>query len=188
MECIACTACIDACDSVMDKLHYPRGLIRFATENGLERQSTGRQMLRRVFRPRVLLYTAVLLAIVAAVGTSLATRRPYRVDVLRDRGSLAREVQGGRIENVYRLQVMNASESPQHFRVSVEGLAGIGIVSEPDVDVDATGERSLAVRVQLPVAAAEAAGAGIRPIRFVVRRGGDDRAPLVERSTFVIPR
>jgi cytochrome c oxidase accessory protein FixG len=187
-ECIGCAACIDACDGVMDKLHYPRGLIRFATENGLALQWSGRRMLRRVFRPRVLLYGAVLLAIVAAVVTSLAVRRPYRVDVLRDRGSLAREVKGGRIENVYRLQVMNASESPQHFRVSVEGLDGISIASEPELDVDATGERSLAVRVQLPPASAEISGAGIRPIRFVVRRDGDDRAPLVERSTFVIPR
>jgi len=187
-ECIGCAACIDACDGVMDKVNYPRGLIRFATENGLEQHWSGQQMLRRVFRPRVLLYGAVLLAIVATVAASLALRRPYRVDVLRDRGSLAREVQGGRIENVYRLQVMNASESAQHFQVSVEGLDGIAIASEPALDVDATGERSLAVRVQLPVATAEAAGAGIRPIRFVVRRDGDDRTPLVERSTFVIPR
>jgi len=187
-ECIGCAACIDACDGVMDKVNYPRGLIRFATENGLEQHWSGPQMLRRVFRPRVLLYGAVLLAIVATVATSLAVRRPYRVDVLRDRGSLAREVKGGRIENVYRLQVMNASESAQHFQVSVEGLDGIAIASEPALDVDATGERSLAVRVQLPVATAEASGPGIRPIRFVVRRDGDDRAPLVERSTFVIPR
>ena len=187
-ECIGCAACIDACDGVMDKLHYPRGLIRFATGNALDQQWSGRQMLRRVFRARVLLYGAALLAIVATVAASLAVRRTYRVDVLRDRGSLAREVKGGRIENVYRLQVMNASESPQHFRVAVEGLDGITIASEPELDVDATGERSLAVRVQLPIAAAETSGTGIRPIRFVVRRDGDDRAPLVERSTFVIPR
>ena len=187
-ECIGCAACIDACDGVMDRVQYPRGLIRFATENGLEQHWTGRQMLRRVFRPRVLLYGTVLLTIVATVAVSLAVRRPYRVDVLRDRGSLAREVQGGFIENVYRLQVMNASESPQQFRVSVEGLDGIAIASQPNLQVDSTGERSLAVRVQLPLAAAEASGAGIRPIRFVVRRDGDDRAPLVERSTFVIPR
>jgi cytochrome c oxidase accessory protein FixG len=187
-ECIGCAACIDACDGVMDKVQYPRGLIRFATENGLEQQWTGPQMLRRVFRPRVLVYGAVLAGIVALVGTSLVVRRPYRVDIMRDRGTLAREVQGGRIENVYRLQVMNASESPQHFRVAVEGLGGIAIASQPELDVDATGERSLAVRVQLPVAQAEASGGGIHPIRFVIRRDGDDRTPLVERSTFIIPR
>jgi cytochrome c oxidase accessory protein FixG len=187
-ECIGCAACIDACDGVMDKLHYPRGLIRFATENGLEQHWSGRQMRRRVFRPRVLVYGAVLLTIVALVAASLALRRPYRVDVLRDRGTLAREVQGGRIENVYRLEVMNASESPQHFRVAVEGLEGAVVVSEPGLDVDTTAERSLAVRVQVPVATAEALGSGIRPIRFVIRRDGDDRAPLVEKSTFIIPR
>jgi len=187
-ECIGCAACVDACDGVMDKLHYPRGLIRFATENGLEQRWSGRQMLRRVFRPRVLIYGTVLLAIVAAVATSVAVRRPYRVDVLRDRGTLAREVQGGRIENVYRLEIMNATESPQHFRVAVEGLTGVVVASEPDLEVEATGERSLAVRVQVPVTTAEAIGSGIRPIRFVIRRDGDDRPPLVERSTFVIPR
>jgi cytochrome c oxidase accessory protein FixG len=187
-ECIGCAACIDACDGVMDKVNYPRGLIRFATENGLEQHWNGRQMLRRVFRPRVLIYGTVLLAIVATVATSVGMRRPYRVDVMRDRGTLAREVAGGRVENVYRLEVMNASESPQHFRVAVEGLAGVVLASEPDLEVDATGERSLAVRVQVPVATAEALGSGIRPIRFVIRREGDERPPLVERSTFVIPR
>ena len=123
-----------------------------------------------------------------AVAASLALRRPYRVDVIRDRGTLAREVPGGRIENVYRLQVMNASESAQRFHVAVEGLPGIAIASVPELDVDATGERSLAVRVQVPVQTAEAAGPGARPIRFDIRREGDERPPLVERSTFLIPR
>jgi len=187
-ECIGCAACIDACDAVMDKVNYPRGLIRFATENGLERGWTGGQMLRRVLRPRVLVYGGVLLAIVLAIGANLALRRPFRVDVLRDRGTLAREVNGGRIENVYRLQVMNASESPQRFHVSVAGLEGIAVASDPELEVDATGQRSLAVRVQVPLEAAGRAGTGARPIEFTIRRDGDDRPPLVERSTFLIPR
>ena len=187
-ECIGCAACVDACDAVMDKVGYPRGLIRFATENGLEQGWSGAQMRRRVLRPRVLVYGGVLLVIVAAIGTSLALQRPYRVDVLRDRGTLAREVRGGRIENVYRLQVMNASEAPQRFRVSVSGLDGIAVASEPTLDVEATGERALAVRVDIPAETAERAGPGIRPIRFAIRREGDTREPLVERSTFLIPR
>jgi cytochrome c oxidase accessory protein FixG len=187
-ECIGCAACVDACDGVMDKLRYPRGLIRFTTENGLERGWTGAQMLRRVARPRVLVYSGVLMLIVAAISTNLALRRPFRVDVLRDRGTLAREVAGGRIENVYRLQVMNASESPQRFHVAVAGLDGIAIASDPELSVDATGQRSLAVRVQVPLATAEIAGAGAQRIDFTIRREGDDRAPLTERSTFLIPR
>ena len=187
-ECIGCGACIDACDGLMAKVNYPRGLIRFATESGLERGWSGAQMLRRVLRPRVLLYGGVLLAIVVAISTSLALRRPFRVDVLRDRGTLAREVDGGRIENVYRLQVMNASESRQHFHVAVAGLAGIAIASDPELEVDATGERALAVRVQVPPATAGEVGPGARAIHFTIRRDGDERDPLVERSTFLIPR
>jgi len=187
-ECIGCAACIDACDAVMDKLDYPRGLIRFATENGLERGWTRAQMLRRLLRPRVLVYGGVLLAIVIAISTSLTLRRPFRVDVLRDRGTLAREVDGGRIENVYRLQVMNASESRQRFHVSVSGLDGIAIASDPELEVDATGERALAVRVQVPPEAAGQAGPGVRTIRFAICRDGDGGDPLVERSTFLIPR
>ena len=187
-ECIGCAACIDACDGVMDKVDYPRGLIRFATENGLEHAWSGTQMLRRVFRPRVLVYGGVLMLILLAISTSLAMRRPYRVDVLRDRGTLAREVDGGRIENVYRLQVMNATEERQHFHVAVSGLEGIAIASGAELEVEPTGDRSLAVRVQIPPETAGRAGTGARPIRFAVRRDGDDRAPLVEASTFLIPR
>src|SRR3954447_13901272 len=60
-ECIGCAACIDACDSVMDKMQSPRGLIRYATQNGMEAGWSRKQMWMRVFRPRVLAYSLVLL-------------------------------------------------------------------------------------------------------------------------------
>jgi cytochrome c oxidase accessory protein FixG len=53
-ECIGCAACIDGCDQVMDKMGYPRGLIRYASENALQQHATGSAMWRRVFRPRTL--------------------------------------------------------------------------------------------------------------------------------------
>src|SRR6478672_5524022 len=123
-ECIGCAACIDACDAVMDKMQSPRGLIRYATQNGMERGWSRRQMWRRVLRPRVLVYGLVLSAIAAAFVTSLALRAPFKADVVRDRGSLARLVEGGRIENVYRIQLMNGTERAQRFHVGVEGLDG----------------------------------------------------------------
>ncbi len=189
-ECIGCAACIDACDEVMDKMAYPRGLIRFVTENGLANKWDRAAMLRRVFRPRVLVYGTVLAAIVATLGTSLALRRPYRVDVIRDRGALARQVEDGRIENVYRLQVMNASESTQRFHVSVSGLAGVAIASEPDVDVDGTEARWLPVRVQIPYGTAQAVGAGAHPLHFQITRDSDaaTASALSEKTTFVVPR
>ena len=185
-ECIGCAACVDACDGVMDKMSYPRGLIRFATENGLEKGWTRAEMVRHVFRPRVLAYTAVLVAIVGSIGVQLATRAPFRVDVIRDRGALARQVEDGRIENVYRLQVMNVSEQSRHFHVAVTGLDGIAVASTPEVDVDSAQERWLAVRVQVPFDSAQAAGPGVHAIRFRVDMPSG--VGVSEKSTFVIPR
>ena len=189
-ECIGCAACIDACDGVMDKMAYPRGLIRFDTENGLERRASRTAMLRRVLRPRVVVYTVVLLAIVGALVASLALRRPFRVDVIRDRGALARQVEAGRIENVYRLQVMNATESTQRFHVAAAGLDGAVIVSEPDVDVQGTESRWLAVRVQLPYENARKVGPGVHPMHFDITRltGPADASALSEKTTFIVPR
>jgi len=189
-ECIGCAACVDACDGVMDKMRYPRGLIRFATQNGMAGGWTRARMWRRVARPRVLVYAGGLLAIVLALGASLVLRHPFRVDVIRDRGALARQVEDGRIENVYRLQVMNASEQAQRFHVTVAGLEGAVLASTADVDVDPADARWLAVRVQVPPATAQAAGPGAHPIRFVIARtgGADGHESVSEKSTFVVPR
>ena len=62
-------------------------------------------MWRRVFRPRVLVYSAVLWLIMAGVALSLWLRVPFKVDVVRDRGALAKLVEDGRLENGYRIQV-----------------------------------------------------------------------------------
>jgi cytochrome c oxidase accessory protein FixG len=95
-ECIGCAACIDVCDQVMDKMGYAPGLIRYGTENGIEQALSRQQMLSRLPRPRVLLiYGAVLAAIGAAFVVSLLMRDPFEVDVVRDRGSLARIVGDG---------------------------------------------------------------------------------------------
>ena len=147
-------------------------------------------MIQRVFRPRILAYGMVLFAIVAGLGTSLALRRPYRVDVIRDRGAMAREVEGGRIENVYRLQLMNASEARQHFHVSIAGIPGAAIASPPDIDVDPTDSLWLPVRVQVPPEQARALGPGAHPLHFEIARGADAGRsdPLSEKSTFVVPR
>mgnify|MGYP000125439263 CR=1 FL=1 len=87
-----------------------------------------RDIVRRVMRPRVMIYTAILLAICTAFVVSIALRSPFRVDVVRDRASLARIVDEGRVENIYRLQIMNATERPQQYRISADGLPGLRVV------------------------------------------------------------
>jgi cytochrome c oxidase accessory protein FixG len=190
-ECIGCAACIDVCDGVMDRMDYPRGLIRYATQNGIERGWNRTQMLRRVLRPRVLIYTTILVAITAAFVTSLVMRSPFRVDVVRDRGTLARLVEDGRIENIYRLQVMNATERDQVFRVTLEGMDGAAIVSRPEVEVGPAASRWAPVSVQLPPEAAKALGPGAHAMRFTITRQADGEGAEVsvtEKSTFVVPR
>ena len=191
-ECIGCAACIDVCDGVMDKMQYPRGLIRYDTHNGLAQHLSRAEHWRRVLRPRVLVYGAVLVAICIGLAASLALRTPFRVDVVRDRASLARLVEDGRVENVYRLQLMNASESAVRVRIAVSGLPDARLAGANEFDIGATESRWVPVAVQMPAEAAQRTGSGAHPIEFQVE-------PMVagaetgtwqrrERSTFVVPR
>jgi cytochrome c oxidase accessory protein FixG len=188
-ECIACTACIDACNGVMDKMKYPRGLIRYATQNGLTGKLTRQQMLRRVLRPRVLIYGSVLLAICAAFVIGLALRHTLKVDVVRDRTTLARLVERGHIENVYRLQLMNATEQEQRLRVAVQGIAGAELAQATEVNVLPAQARWVTVAVRVPPQSAQALGPGAHPIRFKVAAVDDTGSTaVIEKSTFVVPR
>ena len=187
-ECIACTACIDACDGVMDKMHYERGLIRYATQNGLAQRLTRAQMLARVRRPRVLIYGAVLVAISVGFAVSLGLRHTLKVDVVRDRATLARIVDRGSIENVYRLQMMNAAEAPRHVRVSVTGLPGVALAQPVEVDLGPAQARWVTVAVRLPYASVQATGPGAHPIRFEIAEAGTAPSTVREKSTFVVPR
>lgn len=184
-ECIGCGACIDVCDDVMDKVGYPRGLIKYSTQNGVAQGWSTAQMLKRAFRPRVLVYTAILGIITMAVFVSLFLRTPLKVDVIRDRGALARMVEQGRIENVYRLQVMNATETTQRYTVTVAGLPGITIEPSTEIEVQPTEVRAAAVRVQIPPNGAEP---GSHPIAFEVQSSADASVRVVEKSVFLVPR
>jgi len=191
-ECIGCTACIDVCNGVMDKMHYPRGRIRYVTRTCLAGKRRSRQMLARVFRPRILIYGAILAVISVALLASLTARSPFKVDVVRDRGALARVVGEGHVENVYRLQLMNATEHAQHLRIRVEGLTGAVVKSKAEIDVEATQARWVPVVVQLPYEAARQLKPGAHPIQFRIDAIGADgqtvAASVAEHSTFVLPR
>ena len=184
-ECIGCGACIDVCDDVMDKVGYPRGLIRYSTQNGVAQGWTTAQMVRRGLRPRVLVYTGILALICVALGASLYLRVPLKVDVIRDRGALARLVEQGRIENVYRVQVMNATEAPQTYHIAVDGIVGVAVASESTVEVLPTEVRSVAVRVQVPP---DAVPTGSHTIHFDIQAEGAARLKVREKSVFIVPR
>ncbi|MCE4553577.1 cytochrome c oxidase accessory protein CcoG [Roseateles cellulosilyticus] len=187
-ECIGCAACIDVCNGVMDKMGTPRGLIRYDTENGLEQHLSRSQRLRRVLRPRVLIYSAVLLTICVVLLWSLASRHSFRVDVVRDRASLARIVEDGWVENVYRLQVMNATESPQRYRIDADGLPGLKLSQAASVDLGPAEARWVAVSLRLPPESALQLKPGAHPMQWRIRRDDESAELVVEKSTFVLPR
>ena len=187
-ECIGCGACADVCDTVMDKVGYPRGLVKYSTQNAMSQHWTRQQTWRRVLRPRVLIYVGILVLVTVALFVHLALRKPFKVDVVRDRAALARIVSGGQIENVYRLQIMNAAEKPLNFKLSAEGLQGLRVVTETDVRVDATQSQWVSVRLQLPY---DSAAAGSHPIHFRIE-SYEDGVKMVgeiqEKSVFLVPR
>ncbi len=189
-ECIGCAACIDVCDDVMRRMSYPPGLIRYATENGVQRRWTRRQMARRVLRPRVAIYGAVLAAVSVAFVASLALRKSFSVDVIKDRAALARVLDDGAIENVYRLQIVNSAEQPRRYRVAVAGAAGLVVAADAQATVDAVAIGTLPLRVTMPPEAAEAFRGQSIPIVFVVEAGGGGASAeaVREKSTFFVPR
>jgi cytochrome c oxidase accessory protein FixG len=194
-ECIGCAACIDGCDQVMDKMGYPKGLIRYTTENALEHKVSEKNLLRRVFRPRVLVYTAILGAIIATAAAAMYMRVPIKVNVLHDRATLSRETDEGKIENVYRLQVMNTDETRRHFTVSVEGATGlehIEVVGEAQpMEIGPASSRIIPLRVRAKV---DQEHRGTTPIRFLIEASDDQQRPrpeifsVREKSVFIAPR
>ena len=182
-ECIGCAACIDACDQVMDKMAYPRGLIRYSTQNSLVQHTGLADIARRAVRPRTLAYSAILIAVIAGVGTALWLRVPLKVDVIRDRGMLVREVEGGELENVYRLQVMNATEAPRRYRITAHGVPGLHVATNPDFALDAADTHMIVLRLRAP---AEGLAPGSHPALIEVEALDGAHAPVVEKTVFLV--
>ena len=193
-ECIGCAACIDVCNDVMDKMGYAKGLIRYSTENGVVNGWTRLQMFKRALRPRVLIYGAVLSAASVTFAASVAMRSPFKFDVVKDRGALARVVEEGAVENVYRIQIMNRTEAPQTYRVAASGIDGLEVVAMP-ASAGPAAVTSTSVSLRLPFVVAQGLAGRSVPVMFAVTgveptsgTSADRAAIQFEKSTFFIPR
>jgi cytochrome c oxidase accessory protein FixG len=144
-ECIACAACVDACDSVMDKVGSPRGLVRYSTQAEMDGKKA------RLVRPRILVYATGLLLLVCGFAFAVAHRTPVDLDVLRDRNTLYRELDDGRIENVFSVRIINKDQRAHLFRLSTLKLANAVIDSDsPTQYVQAEEVKTVVVRVRIP--------------------------------------
>jgi polyferredoxin len=99
----------------MDKMDYPRGLVRYTTENALEGKKA------HVLRPRIIIYGLLLLLIASAVFYSILNRVPLELDIIRDRNALYRETSNGLVENIYTLKVINMDKQTHRYRLTIDG-------------------------------------------------------------------
>jgi cytochrome c oxidase accessory protein FixG len=184
-ECIGCAACIDACNSVMTKIGAPLGLIRFSTDHAMTNRLSLKQMRQRVLRPRVLIYTGLLLLIMSAFFGALIMRTPLKLDVIRDRGAMGREVEEGMIENVYRLQIMNTAETSHRYKIAVSGIESITLATPDEVVLERTGSLAVPVRVRVTHGRGKP---GSNKIVFELKALDDEHLQVTENAVFFVPK
>ena len=194
--CIGCGACIDACNQVMEKVGYPKGLVRYTSERAMLEHMDNKKARHYVFRPRVMVYIGIMTVLMIAFITSVFLRNPLRVDVMRDRGALAREIEGTKIENVYRLQIMNSSENAMRVHLSVTGLPSMHILNSQgkeigELIVNPSSNLLMPVKVRVLM---EDVKPGTHPINFDIeaKEDGPNASAALrvrdEKSSFIVPR
>ncbi|MNQ75119.1 Ubp3 associated protein Bre5 [compost metagenome] len=178
IACIGCAACIDACDSIMDRMGYARGLVGYSSERALEGGKT------HLLRPRLLGYATALVLMIVALAWMGATRSQLSVDVIKDRG-MFRENAAGEIENIYNLKLINKTQEAQRYRLELAETEGFRLQGEHELSLGAGEILSLPVSV---AHTGDSGPAGSRPLRFVVRSLDQPGTEASASSTFVSPR
>jgi cytochrome c oxidase accessory protein FixG len=181
-ECIGCAACIDACDFVMERAGMSKGLVRYATEHSLTGHYGREGIVKHILRPRVFVYAGILLVVIVALATALALRVPLKVDVIRDRGSLAIEAEDGGVVNTYRLTVINTTERPREYTLQAQGLPGLRVESATRFTVPAATTDAVPMRLAVPEGSAPP---GSSKIEITVTAVDDPSISVREKTAFL---
>ncbi len=175
--CIACAACIDVCDQVMDKMEYPRGLIRYTTEHSLKHKQA------HVIRPRIIVYGMLLLALVSGTVWSMTTRVPLRADLIRDRNALYRELPGDVVENVYTLKITNMDDAPHRYTMTVLNNDAVEVDLARPLELAAEEVAGVSVRLRIP----KAAGQGVQTLDIELQASDDPSIRKVIKAKALMP-
>ena len=176
-ECINCALCIDGCNEVMDKMGYERGLIRYTTENQLEHKTEHR------IRPKLIGYGVALLAMIVVFVLTITGRDALELDIIRDRSQLYHTTNAGLIENAYTLKVLNKTQDPQRYVISVSGVEGLVLQGKTEVAVASGQLVEVLLRAEIEPGKLPATN---MPIEFTVTAEGDG-ATVSEESRFIGP-
>ena len=179
-QCIGCAACVDACTEIMDKMGYGESLVRYSSEN----RDEGKVV--HWLRPRLVGYATLIVALLALLSVTVASRVPLDVDVIRDRNRLYRESWDGSVENVYSLRISNRDSKPRRYSIDVADGGEFEYRGDHVVEIE-PGELRI-----VPVSLHESAGvAGERDsaesVEFVVRAEDDPEIVARAESRFHRP-
>lgn len=118
LECVHCTACIDACDDVMDKIDKPRGLIRYSSENAIREEG------KKILTPRVAGYSGILAVLLITFFTLLSMRPDTETSILRQPGTLFQTLPNDRFSNIYEIRVINKTFKTLDYEVALQSPRG----------------------------------------------------------------
>ncbi len=186
--CIACGLCIDACNRVMDKVRAPRGLIRLAALHELDEANKAETLWQALLRPRVVAYATLLSLCMGALVWSFWQRPQVRMNVIRDRAVMARLVERGDVENVYRLQLMNTTDHHQLLKIRVSSAVNADIPSSLWVALAPAQTRTVPVTVRMTNEHAALRAGQMFPLMFSVSSANEaDPSLATEASSFMVP-
>jgi cytochrome c oxidase accessory protein FixG len=173
LECITCALCIDACNSIMDKVGLPRGLISYDTLANMDRRARGEKPRIRLLRPRIILYATVIAIVGSIMLFTIINRSSLELNVQHDRNPVFVQLTDGGVRNGYTLKVLNKVHQARRFDLIIEGLPGARLKvigqtggSGPQLAAPPDKLRSFRVLVSLPSSALTGES---MPITFVVR-------------------
>lgn len=177
-ECINCGLCVDACNAVMDKMEYPRGLIRFTSDDELETGKT------QYLRPRVFAYIAILAIMSGLFVYTIADRKPVTLDVSRDRGTQLFRLRSGQVQNVYTVKINNMDRRSHQYSIELDADLPFKIVKYKPVLLEEGELFSIPLRVAIPK---ELLTDVKTEITFIVRALEDGDITAQESATFIGP-
>jgi cytochrome c oxidase accessory protein FixG len=126
--CITCGLCIDACDSVMEKVGKPKGLIRYASMM----EMAGEHAKRLIQRPRVIIYSAIILLSISGIIYGLSTLSAIDWHILHQRQPLYIVMSDGSVQNKYTLKILNKTKDDMTVRITTEGVEGLVLSGVPE--------------------------------------------------------
>ena len=175
-ESINCGACIDACDEVMDKMKYDKGLISYTTERNLTSDKK-----THALRPKIIGYLVVMTVICGIFAADVMTRIPMDLDIIRDRNQLYRVNTEGLIENTYTLKILNKSQQDHSFTINVDGLSNFTIIGKTEITIR-SGE-SYSVPLSIAIDPYDLTSP-MTEFNFVLHRADDSDMSLAQPSKF----